>query len=190
MPSSRIIVSLIVSVLIAPVVFAHEDEIDVGHTAAGQLKAVVEFEQPLELPVSVFPGISGYATGLVGIHSVILDESGEDLFQFPPGPASFQFILVAKDPGIEVWNDTGSAFMSVGQSYFMGESPFDVHPIWNITTGTPGNSYTLTLKFHDTSGTYTDSDPITATFTPVPEPATVGFVFGLSLLGMTRRRFR
>src|SRR6266404_4347261 len=45
-----------------------EEEILVGHTAAGKLKAQVGFSV-LGLEVSVFAGITGYATGEVGFHS-------------------------------------------------------------------------------------------------------------------------
>src|SRR2546430_11514225 len=48
-----------------------EDEIEVGRNASGQFVLQIEFEQPLILPVSVFPGIPGYATGAVGLHSAI-----------------------------------------------------------------------------------------------------------------------
>src|SRR5258707_7545305 len=58
-----------------------EDEILVGHSAAGQLKVEVGFDQPLGLEVSVFPGISGYATGEVGFHSAPFDEPINDFFQ-------------------------------------------------------------------------------------------------------------
>jgi len=40
-----------------------EDEMNVGHNAAGQLQVQVDFEQPLGLPVSVFPGSPGFFCG-------------------------------------------------------------------------------------------------------------------------------
>lgn len=180
---------VIVSAVLASQVLADEDAIHVGRSSAGQIKAEIEFDQPAVLPVSVFPGINGYATGLLALHSTPLDEPANDFFQFPPAsPASFQFILLAKDPGMEVWNDDGSAFMAVGQTFFIGVSPFDVHPIWNITNGTPGNSYSLTLKLHDTTGTYLDSAPIPLSFTPVPEPTGIAIACGITGLGSLRRR--
>jgi hypothetical protein len=165
-----------------------EDEVDVGHTAAGQIKAQPGFTPPLVLPVSVFPGISGYATGLVGFHSIVADEPENDLFLLSPA-SNFQFILVAKDPGIEVWKDNGSAFMQPGDAFFIGPAPFDTHPIFNITTGTPGSEYALTLKLHDTTAAYQDSDSFTLNFTPIPEPGTAAACAG-ALLGMLRPRRR
>jgi hypothetical protein len=169
-----------------------EDEIQVGHSAAGQLKVEVGFDPPLGLEVSVFSGIPGYATGEVGFHSAPFDEPTNDFFQLSTA-ADSRFILLAKDAGMEVWNDTGTAYMTVGQSFFMGQAPFDTHPVWNLVNGTPGNSYSLTLKVHDVNAVYTDSDPFILSFTPAPpvlsitnvspgfvriswEPATSGFV--------------
>ena len=138
-----------------------------GHNAAGQLQVRIEFEQPFELPVSVFPGISGFATGEMGLHSTILDEPANDFFQLSPA-ADFRFILLAEDPGMEVWNDHGSAFMTNGESFFIGQAPFDTHPVWNLVTWTSGPSYSLTLKIIDLNGIYTDSAPFTLSFTAAP----------------------
>ena len=59
--------------IIALPVWAHEAEFLAGRNAAGQLKVHVHFDQPLELEPSIFPGITGYATGLLGLHSAELD---------------------------------------------------------------------------------------------------------------------
>jgi hypothetical protein len=142
-----------------------EKEILVGRTAAGQLKIRIEFDV-LGLPVSPFPGISGYATGEVGFHSTILDEPTNDFFQLSPA-ADFRFILQHKDPGIEVWNDHGSGYMTNGESFYVGPPVFDTHPVWNIVSGTPGNTYSITLFVRDLNGVYPDSDPFTLRFTPV-----------------------
>jgi hypothetical protein len=143
-----------------------EDELDVGRTASGQLKIQPGFTPPLVLPVSIFPGISGYATGAVGFHSVFFDDAANDFFQLSTD-ADFRLILVAKDPGIEIWNDHGSGYMAVGDSFYVGPAPFDTHPIWNIVSGTPSHSYAITLKFHDLTGIYPDSTPFAVSFTPV-----------------------
>ncbi len=142
-----------------------EEEIDVGRTAAGQLKVEIGFTQPLELAASVYPGISGYATGEMGLHSIFFDDPENDFLQLSPA-ADFRFILLAKDPGMEVWNDTGSGYLGIGESFFIGPAPFDTHPVWNIVTGTAGNVYSLTLKLHDLNGIYPDSTPFALSFTP------------------------
>jgi hypothetical protein len=143
-----------------------EEEILAGRSAGGQLKVNIDFIQPLVLEASVFPGISGYATGELGFHSTILDDATNDFFQLSTA-ADFRFILLAKDAGMEVWNDTGSGYMGTNDTFFIGPAPFDTHPIWNIVNGTPGNAYSLILKLHDVNGIYPDSLPFTLSFTPV-----------------------
>jgi hypothetical protein len=143
---------------------AHEEEVIlVGRSAAGELKVDADFTQPVILPVSIFSGIPGYATGELALHSTILDDPTNDFFQLSTA-TDFRLILIAKDPGIEVWN--GLAYMAIGESYFVGPSPFDTHPIWNIVSGTPGNSYSLTLKLRDLNGVYPDSEPFVLSFSP------------------------
>lgn len=124
----------------------------------------MDFQQPVELPVSIFPGIPGYADAEPAFHSTILDEPDEDLFQLSTA-ADFRFILLAKAPGMEVWNGTG--YMETNETYSLGASPFDNHPLWNLVNGTPGNTYALTLKLRDVNGVYPDSAPFVLSFTPV-----------------------
>jgi hypothetical protein len=163
--SYRNIVWLILSTL--ALTACGEEDMLFGHNAAGQLQVRIEFLQPFELPVSVFPGISGFATGELGLHSTILDDSANDFFQLSSA-ADFRFILLSKDPGMEVWNDHGSAFMTNGESFFIGQAPFDTHPVWNLVTWAPGASYSLTLKLIDLNSIYTDSEGFTLSFTPTP----------------------
>ena len=146
-----------------------ETEIHVGRSAAGQLKVEAELPQPHELEPSVFPGITGYATGLIGVHSVEFDEPTNDFLQLAV-TADLRFVLLAKDAGMEMWNDTGTGFLGIGGTYYLGQPSFDLHPIWNIVTGVPGIEYSLTLKIHDVNGIYSDSDPFVLSFTPMPPP--------------------
>src|SRR5437763_2106834 len=83
---------------------AHEEAIDIGRTGAGQLRVAGVFNPAVALPRSPFPGINGQATGAIGIHSVFLDDPGDDIYQLSSA-ADCRFILVAKQAGIEVWND-------------------------------------------------------------------------------------
>jgi hypothetical protein len=146
---------------------AHDEEvIVVGRSAAAELKVDSDFAQPVELPVSIFPGISGYATGELAFHSTVLDDPTNDFFQLSTA-TDFRFVLLAKDAGMEVWNDTGTGFMGTNDTYFMGPAPFDNHPVWNLVTGTPGHGYSLTLKLRDLNGVYPDSAPFVLSFTPV-----------------------
>jgi hypothetical protein len=142
-----------------------EDEIIVGHNTAGKLKVEIGFSV-LGLESSVFAGVTGYATGAAGFHSAAFDEPADDFFQLSPA-ADFRFVLLAKDTGMEVWNDTFTGFMNLGESHILGQAPFDNHPIWNIVNGTPGNTYSLSLKISDLNGIYVESDPFELSFTPV-----------------------
>jgi hypothetical protein len=188
----RFILLTVLAIVIGALTLSAEDEIEVGHNATNKLVVQIGFDQPLGLPVSVFPGWPGFATGEVGLHSAAADDPVNDFFQLSPA-ADFRFILMAKDPGMEVLNDHGSAYMTMGESFFIGTAPFDTHPLWNITNGTAGAPYSITIKVHDLNGIYSDSAPITMTFTPDPpvlsilkaapgfvriswEPATPGFV--------------
>lgn len=150
-------------------VSAHEAVIVVGQTSAGQLNVDLELEQPHELALSIFPGISGYATGELGVHSTVFDDVPNDSFQLST-LSDFRLVLLAKDAGMEILNDTGSAFMTNGESFYVGIPPFDTHPLWNLTNGTPGTNYSVTLKFHDVNGIYPDSAPFELSFTPLIAP--------------------
>ena len=158
--------SLLAGILLLASSARPEEEVDFGQSSTGELKAQIEFDQPLPLPRSIFPGIIGYATGEMGLHSIPLDEPTNDSFQLSL-TSDFRFILLSKDPGIEVWNDHGSGYMTNGESFYVGPPPFDTHPIWNITSGTTGNVYSISLKLHDVNGVYADSDPVTLSFTSI-----------------------
>jgi hypothetical protein len=155
--------------LLASGLSAQEEDVLLGQNSAGQLQVRIESTQPLELPPSIFPGISGYATGLLGFHSAALDEPTNDFFQLST-EADFRFVLLTNDPDMEVWNDHGSAFMTNGQMFFVGQAPFDTHPVWNLLAGSPGVAYSLTLQFRDLNGIYPDSAPFTLSFTVAPNP--------------------
>jgi hypothetical protein len=159
---------------------ADEEEMIVGRNVAGKLKVDVTFAQPLGLPVSIFPGITGYATGEVGLHSAASDDPTNDFFQLSSA-VDLRLILLSKDPGMEVWNDHGSAYMEPGEAFFIGAPAFDTHPVWDLVGGTPGMSYSMTLKVIDLNGVYTESEPFVVSFTPNPPiltitPAAPGFV--------------
>ena len=152
--------------LATPQARAEENAIHVGRSAAGQLKFAVDFSLPFALLPSVFPGKPGYLTGDLGIHAADEEDGTNDFFLLT-NTCDLRFILTAKTPGMEVWNDTGSGYMAAGENFFIGQPFFDTHPLWNIVAGTPGSSYSVTLKLHDVNGVYADSEPFEFSFTPV-----------------------
>ena len=160
-----IFTSLMLAVMISSA-HAEENAIHVGRSAAGQLKFTVNFPLPLELLPSVFPGKPGYATGDLGIHAADEENATNDFFILT-STCDLRFVLVAKTPGMEVWNDTGTAHMAVGENFFIGPPFFDTHPLWNIVSGTTGNVYSVTLKLQDVNGVYADSAPFEFSFMPL-----------------------
>jgi hypothetical protein len=170
-PRQTILPSILGTILVAGSAVAHEGEsvLLVAGTADGRLVVSVDLAEPTELAASIFPGIHGFATGELAFHSTLLDEPEENLFQLSPA-ADFRFVLMAKDPGMEVWNDSGSGYLEVGDSFYLGPSPFDTHPIWNLVTATLGQTYSLTLKVRDLKGIYPETAPLLLSFTPQVPP--------------------
>jgi hypothetical protein len=162
---------------------AHEIVLLVGRSAAGQIKIDADLHHPVPLPVSVFPGISGYAEGEPAFHATILDDPANDFFQLDPA-ANFQFVITAQDPGIGIYTLTG--LQPINTPATLGPSVFDYHPVWQIPAGPVGATYNITLKVQDTTGLYTESAPLTVPFQSVPEPAALA-LFALVPLALTRR---
>src|SRR5882724_5718081 len=73
-------------------------EMFVGRTAAGQLTVFLEFDQPVELPRSVFPSAPGFATSQMGFESQPLDAPVENRYRLDPS-AEVRVTLVSIDPG-------------------------------------------------------------------------------------------
>lgn len=118
----------VIVLMMAPLALAEEDDILVGRSAEGKLKFETSYVQPFELPASIFAGISGCATGSLGVHANDLDDPGSDFFTLSTA-SDLRLILLAKDPGMEVWKDHGSSHMGVGENFFIGPPYFDTHPI-------------------------------------------------------------
>jgi hypothetical protein len=163
---------------------AHEIVLNVGRSAAGQIKIDADLDHPVPLPVSIFPGISGFAEAEPAFHSTILDDPANDFFQLDPA-ANFQFVITAQDPGIGIYTPTGMT--PINTPVTLGPSVFDFHPIWQIPAGDVGVTYNITLKVQDTTGLYTDSAPLIIPFQSVPEPSTVALIT-LAPLILRRRR--
>jgi hypothetical protein len=154
--------------------FAHEPgEMIVGRTGAGQLVVTLEFDQPVELPRSIFPSAPGFATSLMGFESRQDNQPTEDRFTLAVG-AQVHATLVSIDPGAVVY--IGPPWLP-GESIDLGEVPFDYHPIFSINAAgaVHGDLFTVCLQLHDDSGLYTDSDVVTIVMTPISECGTADF---------------
>ncbi|TWT42388.1 hypothetical protein RAS1_35190 [Phycisphaerae bacterium RAS1] len=142
---------------------AHQ-EILVGQSAAGQLRVEPPHVQPIRLPPSKIPGFDGYATGEVGFSSVITDEPDEDLYALTTG--DIEFVLVDIDAGLQVLNDTGTAFMTIGEDFHLGTPFFDSHALWNVPVGAPAQRFGASVYVRDRLGIHADSEIVQMLLAP------------------------
>lgn len=155
-----------ISTVLSPIALAQaHPELVVGCDSTGKLVATFDATKPHPLPASRFDGIEGYADAMPGFMSVFVAKPAEDLFPADP-QSKLVFVLVDADAGITVWNDHGTAPMKPGDTFSLGNPPFDSHPVWNLVTGEAGKSYGLRLKLRDTTGRHKESDVFSPTFTP------------------------
>jgi hypothetical protein len=155
--------------LTAPVLAGAGDhaEVILARDSTGKLVVGLDFEMPVEIPESVFPGFPGHADSVPGFASLGFDEPLADRFVVDPA-ADLEVVLVSMDAGVGVLNSTGSAFLLPGETLYFGPSFFDYHPIWNIPVGEHGEVFSATFIARDRSGTHADSEPFTLTLTPAP----------------------
>src|SRR5262245_57582022 len=95
--------------------------INVGRTIENRL--AVSFEEPMPFPLdeSTFPGVPGFAEAGPGFSS--LHEPEGDLIPLE-GLSEIEFVLLAADPGMQVWNDRGDAPLAVGETFYLGFPEF------------------------------------------------------------------
>lgn len=160
-------------------------ELQVGRNEFNQIIMHIEGGQPFDLDESPFPGFEGFAASDPGFVALPVDNPGEGIFALP-STADLEFELLAADAHIQVWNDTGTAPMLVGERFTMGQPLFHIHPIWHSPDGSPGEEYGIQVRLHDLSGQLAASDAYSILFTPVPEPTAAAVL----LLGgfLMRRR--
>lgn len=141
---------------------AHE-EILIARLADGRLVGDVGAPQPVALDPSVFPGIPGFATGLLGFESATIDEPDEGFFMLDAG-ASIEAVVTGLDPGARIYD--GLRILSVGDRMAFGPPLFDYHPVFCVTTGSPGATFTLRFVLHDVNGIHADSAEFSVALTP------------------------
>ncbi len=147
-------------VIIATPQIAFGHGVVIGQDGAGHLVVHVEAPQPLALPLSIFPGIIGWAAPEPGITAAEIDEPDEGLFMLA-GNCNIQFELISFDPGVQV---VTSHVWVAGETADFGPPAFDYHLIFNIPAGDAGEIYELSFKVRDLAGVYTDSPVITLVF--------------------------
>ena len=159
----------------------------VAQNADNQLIFVLDehLEVPVPLDVSAFPGIPGFAADEPGL--VALEESidGAD----PINPLSeIELIFLGGDPEIQMWGEGADDPLAPGETLYLGLAPFHVHAIWNIHNGQLGGVYELNFQFRDRSGIAMTSEPVSLSFTAVPEPGSLLMLAGAATMMLRRRR--
>lgn len=142
-----------------------EGEVAIAHNAANQLVVLNGVESPASIRRSIFAGVPGYAVSTIGFENIPFDEPDDDAYVLS-ALSNISVRLVSVDAGAAIYDNLN--VLGAGQSMQMGPPFFDYHPIFSITSlaSQPGQVFSFTLIAHDTSGTYTDSDPFTITLTP------------------------
>lgn len=121
---------------------------------------LVEAPQPLALPLSIFPGIVGWAAPEPGITAAEINDPGHGLFMLAPN-CNIQFELIASDAGVQIVTDH---VWGVGETALFGPPAFDQHLIFNIPRGQAGQTYELQFKVRDLAGIYAESTITTLVF--------------------------
>lgn len=161
------------------------EEVMIGRSAANQLQMHSHDPMPFELPVSIFPGISGFASADIAFASLDTDSPGEDLFTLPAN-VDIRCVLLTLSPNMQVYN--GLTPMSVGQEMTFGAPTIHYLPIWNVTGGNPGDESFAVFQFRDASNQLTTSAPFFVSFTPAPAPGVLGLAGVAAVFAARRRR--
>jgi hypothetical protein len=170
----------------------HEEDVIVGRSAGGQLRVEHNGETTLLPPVNGL--INGWALDEPGFLGLSKDEPLEDFFVLEDG-AQIQLEVLSFDLAFQGWTPGfASIFHLPGDVWTIGGAEFDEHPTWHINSDHPGFDpnqveWQATFRLLDVGSTaYNPSEPITLTFTNVPEPGGLGLL-GL-MAGLRRRRVR
>jgi len=126
-----------------PQLKAHEEEVIlVGRTTTGELVVDSDFAQPVDFRLPCFRGSPVTRPARWGCTPQFLTIRSTTFSSWSTA-ADFQFILLAKDPGMEVWNYKWLRLWLYGNERRLSHRPVPVHthPVWNIVKGTPGNAY-------------------------------------------------
>ena len=173
----------------------HHGDLQVGHSATGQLNIEFDFDEPQFLPPvsGLLNGWAGDDPGFMARHE---DEADEDYYQLEPG-AQIRFELVGVDPALKAYAPGfGTTLSNPGDSFVFPVDDEDIlhtHLTWHIDATDPAfdplqTVWSLDFRLADVGTTgYAASEVYTLQFTNVPEPASLGVLLAAVLL-LARRR--
>lgn len=170
----------------APALAQHDHSlIQAGRDESGMLHMHTHDHMPFEVMPSVFSGIDGFATAEVAFESLSADHPAIGLFMLDEA-SDLRAVLIAQDHGIQLF--AGPDPLEIGGEVVLGHPFFHVMPVYNIYDGNIGDEFTMTFKFTDVSGMYTESEPFELRFVAVPAPMTASTMVLLGLVSARRRR--
>lgn len=133
----------------------------IGRTAGNQLTTWVAVDQPIIIPLSVYPTLPGWTGIDPALNSATSNRPLENFFILDPG-MDIEMTLISSSPELGVF--TSSGFLQAGQTLRLGVPVFDKHVFWTVPTGIPGEIYSVTLSFRDRNELAEPSDPVTVLF--------------------------
>ena len=170
---------------------AHEGDIIVGRTLAGQLAIEANLDETIVLAPSVHPVFAGWIGDEPGFDHFEADEPAEDFYTLASG-ADIYLNLLSADTGLQFAD--ALTFQTLNEPTDaplpLGDHELHLHILFNISSDIlpayDGSPLSATLQLVDLGSIgYSASEPFTMTFTPEPMTATLLVMGGLGLL---RRR--
>jgi len=168
----------------------HEDDIEVGVNALGQIVLILD-EESIELP-PISGLLNGFGVDDPGFLSIDAPEPKHGAFPLDPA-AIIALEVVSFAPAFKGWTPGfASVFRLPGDQWVIGSAPFDEHPFWHIDSDDPAfdpnqSAWDATFRLVDLreGSAHLPSDPLTITFTP--EPSAAAAIAGIGLLMLRRK---
>jgi len=177
----------------ASTAFAHEGDLFIGRSDAGQLK--VEFDTSIAIGLPPASGLlNGWAADDPGFASLDVDEPDEDFYMLD-GSADIVLEVVSASPAMKGWTPGFATALDLpGDQWAIGAAPFDTHLTWHIDQDDPAfddlqSFWSFSFKVLDVGTTeYAESDPVVLQFERVPEPTSFAMLLVAGSALALRRR--
>lgn len=170
----------------------HDEDFVVGRTGSGQLAAEFDTGEIYELPVvTVIPG-DGFGLDDPGFMALGADEPTEEFYTLSMS-AQIRIELVSKDADLQVLDSAlfTSLMTNPSDQWAMPSgNTFDEHPFWFVDDpdfSELGQTFDLSFKLVDASGTYNESPVYATQFIAVPEPHSLALL-AIGAVTLIRRK--